>query len=196
MFQAHAVQARIELDLRTGAAFTRFQTQLLQTIMATEGVVSYGSCQFPTLGFVVERYRKVRNFVPEPFWYIDLNVKVKDQSVGFTWSRGHLFDRMAVVVLYERCMDGSSTGLIKSVNEKPTSKWRPLPLTTVELQKQGARYLGLSSKKIMDIAEALYTSGYISYPRTETDQFDSAIDLKGLVGKQVDNTQWGQYAKR
>ena len=126
--------------------------------------MSYGSCQFPTLGFVVERYRNFRNFVPEPFRYIDLNVKVKDQSVGFTWSRGHLFDRMAVVVLYERCMDGSSTGLIKSVNEKPTSKWRPLPLTTVELQKQGARYLGLSSKKIMDIAEALYTSGYISYP--------------------------------
>jgi hypothetical protein len=31
-----------------------------------------GPCQFPTLGFVVERYFRVQNFVPEPFWRIQL----------------------------------------------------------------------------------------------------------------------------
>lgn len=44
-------------------------------------------------------------------------------------------------------------------------------------------------------AEALYTRGYISYPRTETDQFDKAIDLKKLVEKQFPDDSWGQYAK-
>lgn len=44
-------------------------------------------------------------------------------------------------------------------------------------------------------AEALYTKGYISYPRTETDQFDKAIDLKKLVEKQFPDDSWGQYAK-
>lgn len=33
-------------------------------------LVSYGSCQFPTLGFVVERYKQVQAFIPEPFWKI------------------------------------------------------------------------------------------------------------------------------
>jgi DNA topoisomerase III len=53
-----AVQARMELDLRVGAAFTRFQTLRLQKKFdgfSDHGVVSYGPCQFPTLGFVVER---------------------------------------------------------------------------------------------------------------------------------------------
>jgi DNA topoisomerase III len=53
-----AVQSRMELDLRVGAAFTRFQTLRLQKKFdgfADNGVVSYGPCQFPTLGFVVER---------------------------------------------------------------------------------------------------------------------------------------------
>lgn len=53
-----AVQARMELDLRVGAAFTRFQTIRLQKRFdgfANQGVISYGPCQFPTLGFVVER---------------------------------------------------------------------------------------------------------------------------------------------
>jgi len=41
--QAAAVRARIELDLRIGAAFTRWQTMLLQTVRGLDGqIVSYG----------------------------------------------------------------------------------------------------------------------------------------------------------
>jgi len=46
------------------------------------------------------------------------------------------------------------------------------------------------------IAEGLYTKGYISYPRTETDQFDKGIDLKKLIEKQVPDPAWGEYARR
>ena len=31
-------------------------------------IVSYGPCQFPTLGFVVERFKQHINFIREPFW--------------------------------------------------------------------------------------------------------------------------------
>lgn len=43
--------------------------------------------------------------------------------------------------------------------------------------------------------ESLYTKGYISYPRTETDQFDKGIDLKKLIEKQYPDTNWGEYAR-
>lgn len=69
-----AVNVRTELDLRIGAAFTRLQTLRLQRrfpAQLTDRVVSYGSCQFPTLGFVVERYRAIQSFVPEDFWKIE-----------------------------------------------------------------------------------------------------------------------------
>jgi len=55
----------------SGAAFTRFQTLRLQKVfpaVLADQLISYGSCQFPTLGFVVERYKQVQAFVPEPFW--------------------------------------------------------------------------------------------------------------------------------
>lgn len=45
------------------------------------------------------------------------------------------------------------------------------------------------------IAEDLYTKGWISYPRTETDQFDKAIDLKKIIEKQVQSQTWGPYAQ-
>ena len=74
-----AVQARSEHDLRVGAAFTRFQTLRLQKKFegfSDRGVVSYGPCQFPTLGFVVERWARIETFVPEDFWLIDMSIRL------------------------------------------------------------------------------------------------------------------------
>ncbi|KAG5455593.1 MAG: DNA topoisomerase, partial [Olpidium bornovanus] len=70
--EAEAVDARIELDLRIGAAFTRFQTLTFQRRFRElkDRIISYGSCQFPTLGFVVDQFLKAESFVPEAFWKI------------------------------------------------------------------------------------------------------------------------------
>ncbi|KAI8941280.1 hypothetical protein NX059_002510 [Plenodomus lindquistii] len=197
--QAQAVSARIELDLRLGAAFTRMQTLALQNMVPQQGeerskLISYGSCQFPTLGFVVDRYLRVRNFVPEPFWLIKVAHTKDNIDVKFNWRRGHLFDRMAVTLIFERCLLAKTAKVIKMA-KKPTRKWKPLPLTTVELQKNGSRFLRMTSQEVMNIAEQLYTKGWISYPRTETDQFDRGMDLRALVSKQTQDGRWGPFAQ-
>ncbi|KAJ6141310.1 hypothetical protein N7470_010206 [Penicillium chermesinum] len=177
--QANAVAARIELDLRIGAAFTRLQTLQLQAVVAVlkEKVISYGSCQFPTLGFVVDRYLRVKNFKPETFWSIKVMLQREGKKVNFLWKRVHLFDRAAVTMMLERCLVAKEAKVTK-VNQKPKN-----------------RYLRMDSQTVMKVAEALYTKGFISYPRTETDQFDKAIDLQKLVEKQYPDSAWGQYAR-
>ncbi|OCK90394.1 prokaryotic type I DNA topoisomerase [Cenococcum geophilum 1.58] len=195
--QANAVAARIELDLRLGAAFTRMQTLALKPMIDSVQelkVISYGSCQFPTLGFVVDRYFRVKNFVPETFWYIGVTHQKENINVNFNWNRGHLFDRMAVTILFERCLMAKTAKVIK-MQKRPTSKWKPLPLTTVELQRMGSLLLWMDSQRVMKIAEDLYTKGWISYPRTETDQFDKGMDLKKLVEKQQQDGAWGPFAQ-
>ncbi|KAI8926917.1 DNA topoisomerase [Entophlyctis helioformis] len=188
MRAAAAVDARSELDLRmTLKLQSRFQE-------VQDQILSYGSCQFPTLGFVVDRFRKAQSFVEETFWYIEVEVEQEDSKVAFKWSRGHLFDQHLVLVLYELCMD-SPTGTITKVEAKPTSKWAPLPLTTIELQKIASRSLRMSSDRVMAVAEALYNQGIISYPRTETDCFDDNFQLLPLIEKQTQDPQWGAYAQ-
>lgn len=70
--EADAVEARSILDLRSGAAFTRYQTLLLQRAFDFKAqgfrqldangyerenlVISFGSCQYPTLGLIVKRH--------------------------------------------------------------------------------------------------------------------------------------------
>lgn len=175
------------------------QTQALQNMIPV-GVdergklISYGSCQFPTLGFVVDRYLRVRNFVPEPFWYIKVHHIKDDVEVKFNWRRGHLFDRMAVTLTFERCLI-SRTAKVTKMAKKPTRKWKPLPLTTVELQKLGSRFLRMSSQEVMKVAEDLYTRGFISYPRTETDQFDQGMDLRSMISRQTQDGRWGTFAQ-
>ena len=197
--QSDAVAARIEIDLRTGSAITRQLTlnlrNMVPALVEEKKILSYGSCQFPTLGFVVERYFRVKNFIPEPFWSIKVMHKKDDTRVTFNWKRAHLFDRMAVVVLYELCLNAKVAKVTK-MQKRPTSKWKPLPLTTVELQKMGSRYLRMDSSRVMKVAEDLYTKGWISYPRTETDQFDSEMNLRSLIQKQSQGPSWGPFAQR
>ncbi|KAH9985783.1 DNA topoisomerase [Russula compacta] len=198
--QAAAVEARSILDLRVGAAFTRMQTLTLQPLFQQiTGVVSYGErpCQFPTLGFVVSRFDQVRAFRPEKFWFIYLalchDVTGTREETPFTWRRGHLYDFPVAYAIYEGVLEDNMARVTK-VTKKNTKKWKPLPLTTVELQKSGSRLLKLSPKKILDVAEHLYQQGFLSYPRTETDQYDPQFDFTSLIAKQVADPAWGVFA--
>ena len=143
---------------------------------------------------MVDRYFRVKKFRPEPFWKLQVFHSRDEQRVEFRWKRYHLFDRMVVTILFERCIT-AHTATVTSVMQKPTSKWRPLPLTTVELQKLGSRFLHMNSHRVMELAEQLYTKGFISYPRTETDQFSREMDLHAIINQQTSDHRWGQYAQ-
>jgi DNA topoisomerase-3 len=102
-----AVEARQEIDLRIGAAFTRLQTLTLQPLFPSlrNSVISYGPCQFPTLGFVVERFLKIQRFVPENFWKIHCKYEGPNKEVvEFLWNRDVLYDKLAASMLYEKVL--------------------------------------------------------------------------------------------
>uniref|UniRef100_A0A8C5EA37 DNA topoisomerase n=1 Tax=Gouania willdenowi TaxID=441366 RepID=A0A8C5EA37_GOUWI len=168
-----AVDVRQELDLRIGASFTRFQTLRLQKIFPqslANQLISYGSCQFPTLGFVVERFKAIQAFIPETFYKIKVLHKVEEDTVEFIWKRIRLFNHTACLVLYQICME--------------------------EMEKLASRKLRINAKETMKIAEKLYTQGFISYPRTETNIFPESLALGPLVEQQTHSPDWGTFAQR
>lgn len=198
---AMAVEARTELDLRIGAAFTRFQTLYLRKYFPElrDRVISYGPCQFPTLGFVVRRYWEIGKFVSEDFWRIHLAHRATPTGplTAFTWLRQRVFNENACAILYDICMAAPTPrATVVEVKSQPRSLSRPLPLNTVEMQKMAARKLHMTSEGTMRIAEKLYTAGYISYPRTETDRFGPGLDLVQLVKEQESDPRWGDFARR
>eukprot|EP00258_Populus_trichocarpa_P040725 XP_024456744.1 DNA topoisomerase 3-alpha isoform X1 [Populus trichocarpa] len=197
-----AVDARQEIDLRIGASFTRFQTMLLRDRFVIDSaqddrnlVLSYGPCQFPTLGFVVERYWEIQSHEPEEFWTINCTHRSDEGLASFNWMRGHLFDYTSSVILYEMCVE-EPTATVTKVQQQEKLKYPPYPLSTIELEKRASRYFRMSSEQTMKVAEDLYQAGFISYPRTETDSFSSRTDLHTIVQEHQEHPVWGSYAQR
>lgn len=101
-----SVKARSEIDLRIGAAFTRMQTLYLRKypqLAENNAVITYGPCQFPTLGFVVEQHNKIQSFIPENFWSLTLELENADpdepdkkMTTSFTWDR---FTQLSLALL-------------------------------------------------------------------------------------------------
>lgn len=91
--EAKSVDARQEIDLRIGCAFTRFQTKFFQGRYGDldSTLISYGPCQTPTLGFCVQRHDEITSFRPETFWYIQLNVGSPEASLE--WARNRIFSK-------------------------------------------------------------------------------------------------------
>ncbi|XP_010546323.1 PREDICTED: DNA topoisomerase 3-alpha isoform X2 [Tarenaya hassleriana] len=200
---AHAVDARQEIDLRIGASFTRFQTMLLRDRFSIDSmgderssVISYGPCQFPTLGFVVERYWEIQAHEPEEYWTINCSHRSEEGLATFNWMRGHLFDYAAAAILYEMCVEEPTATVMNVPQPRERFKYPPYPLNTIELEKRASRYFRMSSEQTMKVAEDLYQAGYTSYPRTETDSFSSRTDLRAIVDEQVRHPAWGSYAQR
>ncbi len=48
----------------------------------------------------------------------------------------------------------------------------------------------------MKLAEELYTAGYLSYPRTETNQYPKETSFEQMIQTQIADRQLGAYAQK
>eukprot|EP00607_Mallomonas_marina_P006656 CAMPEP_0182435572 /NCGR_PEP_ID=MMETSP1167-20130531/76539_1 /TAXON_ID=2988 /ORGANISM="Mallomonas Sp, Strain CCMP3275" /LENGTH=790 /DNA_ID=CAMNT_0024626779 /DNA_START=237 /DNA_END=2606 /DNA_ORIENTATION=+ len=194
--ESMAVEARQEMDLKVGVAFSRFQTRYFQGKYGDldSAVISYGPCQTPTLAFCVDRHDEIQTFTPEPFWTLDITVQIESQNIAVEWSRGRLFDQ-EITKMFLKMVNESDSLLCVTVKQSEGTKPRPTPLNTVELLKIASKSLGIGPQSAMRAAEHLYLSGYLSYPRTESTSYPDSFDVKDALQVQTRNPHVGAYAQ-
>lgn len=193
--EALAVDARQELDLKVGVAFTRFQSRYFQSKYGNldSSVISFGPCQTPTLNFCVERHQVIQTFQPEPFWTVRPQATKAGHRLALEWARGRLFDRDAGIC-FQKLVSEARVLRVVDVIEKEERRPRPHGLNTVELLKTASSSLGIGPAHAMSIAERLYTQGYLSYPRTESSAYPPNFDFKDILAPQRAHPIWGEYA--
>jgi DNA topoisomerase III len=196
--EALSVDARQELDLKVGVAFSRFQTKYFQGKYGNldSTVISYGPCQTPTLGFCVQRHDEIKSFVPEPFWSVDLTVScgTSNRGVPLQWDRKRVFDQ-DIAEMFSSMLSQQEQLYCYDVKVTEKRRPRPLPLNTVEMLKMASKYLGIGPHATMRAAEHLYLSGYLSYPRTESTSYPKSFDFRDALAIQQDHPVWGQHAR-
>ena len=84
--------------------------------------------------------------------------------MNLDWDRVRSFDKDAANMFLLQVKE-QKKAKVNGTTKKEKSKPKPLALNTVELMRVASSGLGMGPHQAMNIAERLYTQGYISYPR-------------------------------
>ncbi len=141
------------------------------------------------------RHLDMETFKPEPYWTLDLGVMNSGSMCRATWDAGRSFDKNKVEALVAKCRDAvpAASVEVSSVTTKDKKQGRPVPLNTVALLKACSKALGIGPHHALSVAERLYLSGYLSYPRTESTRYPASFDIAGTLRDQAQDNGWGKY---
>ncbi|MBQ8063230.1 MAG: DNA topoisomerase III, partial [Clostridia bacterium] len=154
-----AGRARSEADWLVGVNATRALTK------ASGGTVlrSLGRVQTPTLALVCRRFLENRDFVPSPFW--TLQVKAHLGEDGFSAASGRYEDLSAAYADREKVVSGG-TLRVTSVEKKTVSVKPPLLYDLTALQREANKRYSMTAQETLSTAQSLYEKKLITYPRT------------------------------
>lgn len=174
---ADAGESRQYIDLIWGAVLTRYLT--LAKFGGFGNVRSAGRVQTPTLALVVERERERMAFVPEDYWQIRGMAAAKGADFKISHATARFTDKDAAQTAFGH-VDGVAVGTVTDVAKRSRKQQPPVPFNTTSLQAAAAAE-GISPAHTMRIAESLYMSGLISYPRVDNTVYPRSLDLEGIV---------------
>jgi DNA topoisomerase-1 len=193
---AQAGESRQEIDLAWGAALTRYMTLALQTKSRKPfgDVLSAGRVQTPTLKLIVDREAERGRFVAEDYWTLKADFEAHDTE----FSASHATDRFKVEADAKAALDAVADAKTGTVVETKRTRRKidpPVPFNTTSLMAAAANE-GLSPARTMQVAESLYMSGYISYPRVDNTVYPPSLDLREILDTLAQVPTFAEHAKR
>ncbi len=166
---AKAAEVRQKVDLMWGAVLTRLLS--LSAGMIGRDFLSAGRVQSPTLRLVVEREKQIQEFKSKKFWEVYARIGGVDAKLERRFERKEEAEDVLRTV-------GDSARVAK-FEERTVNEGKPIPFNTTEFLKEASRFM--SPDRAMRIAEELYMSGYISYPRTDNTVYPPTLNLRRIV---------------
>ena len=168
---------RHELDWIWGINTSKALSSSIERTIGKFIMLSAGRVQTPTLYFLVRREKEIRAFNPEIYYELFILFEK---------------DRIEVKAIYDQRLKKEEAEKIKKdcegkdgiVNEIRKTKRTirpPIPMDLGILQSECYKNFGFSPKNTQKIAQSLYESGLISYPRTSSQKLPKTIDFKGIL---------------
>ena len=150
---------------------------------------SVGRVQSPAVRLVVDREREIRNFRPEPYWILAIEL---EKGVRFfaTYQGGNFKQKPDAEVILAKIKSAVTARAEKVELKEVSQKPRP-PFTTVDMQSAASAQLGYSPERSMQLAQQLFEVGQITYHRTDSVRF--APEFIEEVRKFVRTTYGPEY---
>ena len=174
-------------------------TQALSISSGTRAVLSLGRVQTPTLAMICSRYLENKNFVPQLYYQISIQVDKDEQFFRAISTENFKTKEEAQLILnqVEDMASGfSQGGHILSVEAKPRKEPPPLLHDLSSLQQEANKRNGFTADQTLTILQNLYESKLVTYPRTGSRYIgdDVFAGVPALLEKFKDHADFGKQA--
>ena len=192
--QAKAGEARHFLDWYNGINYSRALTSAIKSVGAFK-IMSTGRVQGPALKIIVDKERQIKAFKPVPFWQIELTGEYEKQNIAALHKEDKFWEKEKADDVIEKTRNAKEA-IVQSLEKNEYQQLAPVPFDLTTLQVEAYRCLGISPKETLEIAQELYTSGFISYPRTSSQQLPEAIGFEKILNDLSMQKQYVELSKR
>jgi DNA topoisomerase-3 len=175
---ADAARCRSEADWLIGINGTRAMT----AFNSQEGgfyKTTVGRVQTPTLAVLVERERRIKNFVSRDYWEVEAEFQIAAGTYRGRWfdekfkkaddehaKAERLWEQARAEAIRQKCLGKHGTVEEES---KPKTELSPLLFDLTSLQRDANGRFGFSARTTLQIAQALYEKHKaLTYPRTDS----------------------------
>lgn len=184
---------RHSLDWIWGLNLSRALTLSVKNSIGMFKLLSTGRVQGPTLKVLHDKEVEISKFKSKPYWEIELLGQTKLSEGVDAWHKeGKFWDNKKAKDVLKKCK--GKKAFVSNVSKKEFKQQPPNPFDLTSLQVEAYGTLGLSPKRTLELAQDLYTNGWISYPRTSSQQLPESINykkiLKGLSKRFVDECKF------
>ena len=186
-----AGEARHFLDWMYGINISRALTLAVKSTGAFK-ILSSGRVQGPALKILHDKEKEIQAFKPEPFWQIFLQINKQGKLIDAFHEIEKFFKRQEAKKHFDNSL--WKPAKVKDVDKTETKKQPPFPFDLGSLQTDSYRLFGINPKETLKLAQNLYTSGVISYPRTSSQKLPEKINYKKILNALAKNN--GEYNKK
>ncbi|MFI0431243.1 DNA topoisomerase 3 [Mariniflexile sp. HMF6888] len=125
-------------------------------------VLSVGRVQTPTLAMVVNRFKEIENFKPQPYW----ELQTMYRETLFSYEEGRFLKKEDGELLANKVKESDFE--IVSIEKKKGNEYAPKLFDLTGLQVYCNTKFGFSADETLKIAQTLYEQKVVTYPRVDT----------------------------
>jgi len=141
--------------------------------------LSIGRVQGPTLAFVVDKEIAIRNHISVQYWNIMAKFKKNWYIINAYYHPQKIDSLSEASLVVNACRN--QDGKVTEIKTQKIPIKAPNPFNLGDLQKEAYRVFKFSPSYTLSIAEKLYLSALISYPRTSSQKLPSSINYKKII---------------
>ncbi len=187
--QANAGVTRHFLDWLYGINLSKALTTSIKRATGNFKLLSTGRVQGPALKIVVDKEREIQAFEPVKYWQIDLNFLNGENELVAPHIKDKFWEKPEADSALENAKKADEA-IVDGIKQTKSTKKAPNPIDLTTLQTESYRVFKISPKETLSLAQELYTSGLISYPRTSSQELPKEIGYEKIMGDLVRNSKY------